>query len=658
MPSLLLTGTLLFWGFWAHLLHFALALTLLLAPASRVGWRWEVSDREFDRLTDFTNLATVLTGAYLLYDQGSHGVFTLIKWLPILLFPLLAAQRYSLAGSIDLSSLFLSVRRLRGKGTAYIRRRIDFAQPYLAICLLAAAVAAPASPWFFPGAALLLAWGLFGVRCGRYRLATWLLLVALATATGYAGQLGLVALHGLVEQAVLEWMEGRFAAERDWNRQTTGIGEIGDLKFSNRIEWRLRVPEPAQAPALLRRASFQRFRYSTWSIRAEALTPLPREGAGDIWPLRSAVGPQQRLTLSGDLPRGRGLLPLPNGASRIQRLPAERVQVNALGAVLVEGAPEFVALPIDYQSDQPWEPPPTADDLEVTEDLRPLLAEVAEPLGLADLDAAGKAARLKRYFEEGFTYSLRPRGTGEAVSSLRLFFTQTRGGHCEYFATAGALLLRLAGVPTRYASGYAVEEYDRLSGSFLLRRRHAHAWTRAFIDGAWRDLDYTPSVWMEEEAKQTTWLRALADRLTLAWYGFQELWIGADEVRDNRRYAWLLVPLFLLLAWRLSRRPRRQIQPVRAGFGDVRTAVSPFDQVRARLEAQGHPPRPGETLQQWVRRLERDYGEAMQPALLQTALRLHYRLRFRPQGASTAEREELARRVAEWLAGRGLNRLA
>ena len=46
----------------------------------------------------------------------------------------------------------------------------------------------------------------------------------------------------------------------------------------------------------------------------------------------------------------------------------------------------------------------------------------------------------------------------EAATKVAEFLLKTRAGHCEHFATATTMLLRAAGVPTRYAVGYSVQE--------------------------------------------------------------------------------------------------------------------------------------------------------------------------------------------------------
>lgn len=72
-----------------------------------------------------------------------------------------------------------------------------------------------------------------------------------------------------------------------------------------------------------------------------------------------------------------------------------------------------------------------------------------------------------------------------------------RVGHCQYFATAEALLLRQTGHPARLVVGFASTEHDGNSVTF--RRLNAHAWVE-FIDsdGYWRRIDPTPEADLEQ----------------------------------------------------------------------------------------------------------------------------------------------------------------
>ncbi len=73
-----------------------------------------------------------------------------------------------------------------------------------------------------------------------------------------------------------------------------------------------------------------------------------------------------------------------------------------------------------------------------------------------------------------------------------------RRGHCQYFATAEAMLLRRAKFASRLVVGFASDERDEQGVTF--RGIHAHAWTE-FVDssGHWRRIDATPPGQLKNE---------------------------------------------------------------------------------------------------------------------------------------------------------------
>jgi len=93
-----------------------------------------------------------------------------------------------------------------------------------------------------------------------------------------------------------------------------------------------------------------------------------------------------------------------------------------------------------------------------------------------------------------FTYTLRiaPRRSRE-LDPVMEFLTERRSGHCEYFATALALLLRADDIPSRLVCGFKGGEPNTLTGYFEVQQRHAHAWVEAYIGGQWVTLDATPA---------------------------------------------------------------------------------------------------------------------------------------------------------------------
>jgi hypothetical protein len=227
------------------------------------------------------------------------------------------------------------------------------------------------------------------------------------------------------------------------------------------------------------------------------------------------------------------------------------------------------------------------------------------------------------------------------------FLLEKRAGHCEYFATAAVLLLREAGVPARYAIGYAVQEQS--GEGYVVRARHAHAWCLAWVNGAWRDFDTTPADWSEQERSLASLFEPLRDFSSRLWFEFSKWrWSGTGL----RPYLLMVVvpPMGLLLFRVFFRRQWSRFRR-RDKAGATTTAWpgedSEFYLIERRLAARGHPRHPSETATAWLRRLEGMVpGE---PPALRELLRLHNRLRFDPAGLPAAERLELRARSNDWL---------
>jgi len=74
------------------------------------------------------------------------------------------------------------------------------------------------------------------------------------------------------------------------------------------------------------------------------------------------------------------------------------------------------------------------------------------------------------------------------------FLFDARRGYCDYSASAMVVMLRAVGVPARYASGFAMGEYDHDRQAYIVRESSAHAWTEVFFPGyGWIEFEPTPS---------------------------------------------------------------------------------------------------------------------------------------------------------------------
>ena len=155
---------------------------------------------------------------------------------------------------------------------------------------------------------------------------------------------------------------------------------------------------------------------------------------------------------------------------------------------------------------------PNLGDLRIPPREAALLTQVAGEVELVGRPPAEVLARLRAHFAT-FRYTRYLSGNRPSRTALEEFLLTTRAGHCEYFATATALLLREAGIPARYAVGYAVHEWSRVEGRWIVRARDAHAWVLAWIDGMWVQVDTTPSEWIAAETGPDS-----------SWHSVSDLW--------------------------------------------------------------------------------------------------------------------------------------
>lgn len=122
------------------------------------------------------------------------------------------------------------------------------------------------------------------------------------------------------------------------------------------------------------------------------------------------------------------------------------------------------------------------------------LVDEAEQKAGESLTAEQKARLIESYLRDSgrFTYSLDAPTVDPLSDPVEDFLFRRRAGHCQYFATALALMLRAVDVPTRLAGGFKGGE-ELPDGSLNVEKRFAHVWVEAWVDNRkWITVDATP----------------------------------------------------------------------------------------------------------------------------------------------------------------------
>jgi transglutaminase-like putative cysteine protease len=193
-------------------------------------------------------------------------------------------------------------------------------------------------------------------------------------------------------------------------------------------------------------------------------------------------------------------------------------------------------------------------------------------------DDRERARAMVEYMRANYTYTTDLDETTPA-DPIAHFLLERRKGHCEYFASAMAVMLRYLGVPARVATGFQSGVYNQVSGWYLIRASDAHSWVEAWIEGqGWSTFDPTPPDPGTDGA--SLWSRALlyVDAAETFWqdwvlsYDLDRQLVLATRMEESGRLfgsSWPARTATRLHAWRegVERWGRR------FGFGALAAAV-------------------------------------------------------------------------------------
>jgi transglutaminase-like putative cysteine protease len=252
-------------------------------------------------------------------------------------------------------------------------------------------------------------------------------------------------------------------------------------------------------------------------------------------------------------PLGSATLPIPYGTSQVSIKNGESltspIRITSGEWLDPAGADHSVSYRITLQSSDLTKsplPPGFATDAEDQPREKHLripelvntrrLQTLARKLFPSQLSVAEKINRLQTFFtQEGFIAStgegfdpeseffsgeLSGNTTGangfQRIHEIEKFLFLTKKGHCELFSGAAAILLRMAGIPTRMIAGFRVTRAPM--GDLLhVRSGDGHAWIEYWIpERGWKALDLTPRVLYAPTFGE--YLHSLYDVASAAWY--------------------------------------------------------------------------------------------------------------------------------------------
>jgi len=471
--------------------------------------------------------------------------------------------------------------------------------------------------------------------------------------------------------------------------EEVGLGAVAALQQDDAVAMRVTVDRPdlfANRAIYWRGAALDHFDGRNWRRKPQEVRPLVR-GAPGVFASRVAArrGPFVREEIILE-PQDSSTVFFAGRPILVRGRFAE-VSSDALGNLRVL---RTTGIRMRYEvtaSLAPRRTRPTEETLALPS-VDPRIVALARSQTRGADDDAARAAALLRYLRRGFSYTLSP-GSTEGDPLVRFLF-DTKSGHCEYFASAYAVMLRAVGVPAIVVNGYAGGEWNPYGNYFLIRQRNAHSWVEAYVDGEWQVFDPTPPGEARArglatriadmiDAAQMRWYRyvvnySLEDQAEAAlslrdigrrfWEGLSGDWWkpsperpeeAAAEQSGRRNWLWVGVGLLAMLVgwlWRSERRSRNDAEEA------LSRASRQYTRLLRALEGLGLGKRPEETAPEFCRRILPDLdGEAERFERL-TSLYEEARFSGREVPAEPLDREidiviaSLSRRVVEPPLGR------
>ena len=202
--------------------------------------------------------------------------------------------------------------------------------------------------------------------------------------------------------------------------------------------------------------------------------------------------------------------------------PYSRIRYEVISDVAAPPATSLREAGSDY-------PPDVEENYLAVPRMDPRISRLALEITLGKTNNYDRAIRIQQYLRENFGYTLDLPAERER-DPIAQFLFETRRGHCEYFASSMALLLRTLGIPSRLVNGFQTGEYNPVGKDYIVREADAHSWVEAFFPGyGWVTFDPTPSTNPVHHSVAWVAISHYLDALELFWIN----WIvGYDSIRQ------------------------------------------------------------------------------------------------------------------------------
>ena len=311
------------------------------------------------------------------------------------------------------------------------------------------------------------------------------------------------------------------------------LGDIGQVKLSQAVVMHARqISGTPFAVLKWRGISLDAFDGFNWYKTDRRRNSLPRSSEGEYWirPLGSSgdaaryeilleplatttlFGPHEIRGLTGRIP-GIEIDSQDSVYLRFQTL--RRVQYEVISEI-----PKRTRAAGRSLKEEPVPPEISLKYLKLPADTDPRIAQLGREITARGTSTMEKASLVEGYLKQNYRYTLNLTWQ-PGPQPVSTFLFQAKEGHCEYFASAMAILLRGAGIPTRLVNGFLMGEYNPVGGDYIVRQADAHSWVEVYIPGGgWMEFDPTPPDPNHREVDLAMQISHYLDAMQMFWNSY------------------------------------------------------------------------------------------------------------------------------------------
>jgi transglutaminase-like putative cysteine protease len=322
------------------------------------------------------------------------------------------------------------------------------------------------------------------------------------------------------------------------------LGDVGVLRSDPSIALRFEVsdmphPAPPRMTLRLRGTAFDTYDGKAWGRTTKGTVPAEHlRDSADTYPLPRAPDPIRERRISFDLePIDPPVIFLP---PRTIGVHVKQQSQTLLGEPLVlqkgpEGEIRYSGTDarglhydayVDPGADLLGDKLPDTDRARYLETPAALPARVGELARQWTLDLPtefAKAHAIEEHLRKDYRYDINSPSGGQD-QPIDHFLFESRRGHCEFFSSAMAIMLRQMKIPSRNVTGFVGGTYNRFGHYYAVREGDAHSWVEAYLgdgaNGAWITFDPTPPSGAQPLESTTgffVYLRDLAEAASQQW---------------------------------------------------------------------------------------------------------------------------------------------